>query len=78
MLKEMGMRTSSLLLIGISVAIISIAPANVQKAHDDQNTKKTAPLWKTSFLACVEFGRKTGYGLNQISSFCGSQQYPIK
>jgi hypothetical protein len=78
MLEEIGMRTSSLLLIGISVAVISIAPANVQKAHDDQNTKKTVPLWKTSFSGCVEFGKKTGYGPNQISSFCGSQHYPIK
>jgi hypothetical protein len=69
------MRALSLFLVGIAVAIVSIAPANAQPRTILDNTKPL-PEWRTSFSSCMALSLKQGWRLNEASWFCGVQAYP--
>ena len=64
------MKTSSLFVVGLALAILSIAPANAEK-----NTKPASYADKkpASYAECMALARKQGWGPNAAWGYC--QEY---
>jgi hypothetical protein len=75
------MKTSSLFVAGLAVAILSIAPANAERKKDNKNNSDCAPsncqgkFKPTSYAECMALGNKRSWDANTASWYCSNQGF---
>jgi hypothetical protein len=79
------MKVSTLLSMGVVVAILSVAPTNARVTQSIQKPQ-TAPVWNpgepwppkwANFEVCVAAGKKWAWDQNTTSSWCSAQAYGV-
>jgi hypothetical protein len=75
------MKTSSLFVAALAVAILSIAPANAGKKENNKNNSDCAPsncqgkFKPASYAECMALGTKRSWDANTAWLYCSNQGF---
>lgn len=75
------MKTASLFVVGLAVAILSIAPANAENNKNNKNNSDCAPstcqgkFKPASYAECMALGNKRAWDPNTAWLYCSNQGY---